>query len=602
MNHFQLAVKAHQTGQLQQARQYYLQHLSAAPKDPDALQLLGLVYSALGEWALAIENMQQSLLIRPAQPHVLNNLGLCYKKSGLFNEAKVNFEQASLQQQTYLDPYKNLIRLLLDIGSYEQAKAKLEQATALFPNDVSIAKLNAHYYQHTENYAMAISLYGALSKTHPNSAPIKHSLALNYRLAGQPKQALELFDQLEHAGMRQFQLFHNKANALSDLGQLKPAIEYYRKAINLNPAFVDSHINLNALIWETGDNTAFLKSYQQAFVQVPDNPELTFSYVSSLLRISQFQVAYEVLIESPTSFKDHHQYFDLTGQALRKLGRLEEAIAAQGQLLAFNDAPATALLSFAETLLQAQRYEDAEQLLEKVLGTDPENKHAWALIGLVWQVTGDARATALNDYDNLVREYLIEIPNGFESLEQFCGQLNEYLLNLHTANRQPLEQTLSGGTQTRGNLFQDPHPLITALVDKLTLCIRDYIEQTKPFAGNLPIIKTSDNFDFSGSWSVRLKADGFHTQHIHPMGWLSSAFYVQIPDSVEDDNTKQGWFKLGEPNIELATPLPAQKYIKPMVGKLILFQSYMWHGTVPFSAKDSVTENRMTVAFDVVAD
>ena len=42
MNNLQLGIKAHQQGQLQQAQQYYLQHLSTAPKDPDARQLLGL--------------------------------------------------------------------------------------------------------------------------------------------------------------------------------------------------------------------------------------------------------------------------------------------------------------------------------------------------------------------------------------------------------------------------------------------------------------------------------------------------------------------------------------------------------------------------------
>ena len=35
---------------------------------------------------------------------------------------------------------------------------------------------------------------------------------------------------------------------------------------------------------------------------------------------------------------------------------------------------------------------------------------------------------------------------------------------------------------------------------------------------------------FSGSWSVRLPGAGHHANHIHPAGWLSSAFYVALPD------------------------------------------------------------------------
>ena len=40
----------------------------------------------------------------------------------------------------------------------------------------------------------------------------------------------------------------------------------------------------------------------------------------------------------------------------------------------------------------------------------------------------------------------------------------------------------------------------------------------------------------------------------------------------------------------------AQKYIKPAIGKLVLFRSYMWHGTNPFESDST----RTTVAFDVV--
>jgi hypothetical protein len=38
------------------------------------------------------------------------------------------------------------------------------------------------------------------------------------------------------------------------------------------------------------------------------------------------------------------------------------------------------------------------------------------------------------------------------------------------------------------------------------------------------------------------------------------------------------------------------KLIEPRVGRLILFPSYYWHGTTPFSEE----ADRLTVAFDVV--
>jgi predicted 2-oxoglutarate/Fe(II)-dependent dioxygenase YbiX len=96
---------------------------------------------------------------------------------------------------------------------------------------------------------------------------------------------------------------------------------------------------------------------------------------------------------------------------------------------------------------------------------------------------------------------------------------------------------------------------------------------------------------FSGSWSVRLEAMGRHSNHVHPQGWISSAFYVAVPESLTGE---QGWLTLGEAQSELNVDLPPIRRVAPKQGQLVLFPSMMWHGTLPFSSGE-----RMTVAFDV---
>jgi hypothetical protein len=94
-----------------------------------------------------------------------------------------------------------------------------------------------------------------------------------------------------------------------------------------------------------------------------------------------------------------------------------------------------------------------------------------------------------------------------------------------------------------------------------------------------------------------LWSSGKHVNHIHPEGWLSSAFYVALPASVVSaggDNTS-GCIQFGQPLAELNLDLPARRIIKPELGKLALFPSYMWHGTVPFVDD----EPRISIAFDM---
>ena len=52
----------------------------------------------------------------------------------------------------------------------------------------------------------------------------------------------------------------------------------------------------------------------------------------------------------------------------------------------------------------------------------------------------------------------------------------------------------------------------------------------------------------------------------------------------------------GSPSGDLALPDPIKRAIQPVPGRLVLFPSYMWHGTIPFE-DDAV---RTTIAFDVI--
>ena len=83
---------------------------------------------------------------------------------------------------------------------------------------------------------------------------------------------------------------------------------------------------------------------------------------------------------------------------------------------------------------------------------------------------------------------------------------------------------------------------------------------------------------------------------MHPKGWISSALYIAVPDEVAGATDDAGYIQFGAPEDKLGLNLPSVRTVKPEVGKLVLFPSYMWHGTVPFESSQS----RITVAFDIV--
>lgn len=80
---------------------------------------------------------------------------------------------------------------------------------------------------------------------------------------------------------------------------------------------------------------------------------------------------------------------------------------------------------------------------------------------------------------------------------------------------------------------------------------------------------------------------------------MSSAYYVSLPPSVRApavDNGDAGCIQFGQPPLELGLELASRRVIRPEPGKLALFPSYLWHGTVPFQDE----QPRITIAFDMI--
>ena len=171
---------------------------------------------------------------------------------------------------------------------------------------------------------------------------------------------------------------------------------------------------------------------------------------------------------------------------------------------------------------------------------------------------------------------------------------------MHKLVHEPLKQTLKNGTQTPGRLLYKPHPVIQSLKASLSEVVQEHISSL-PNDDTHPLLsRKSDRFVFAGSWSVKLKPEGFHVNHVHPAGWLSSAFYVNVPDftKVEQKNELAGAIKFGESSLLLGGREKIERIIVPKAGTLALFPSYVWHGTIPFSGHED--DFRLTSPFDVI--
>ena len=361
---------------------------------------------------------------------------------------------------------------------------------------------------------------------------------------------------------------------LTKQGRFAEAESSWRKAVQLNPASPQAQRELADLIWmQTGD----IAKARAALDAAPQSHEIVAVTVRLLEAAGEDQAAYALAAERAKRDPSLHV---LAARAALKL----DPQAAERHLAAAprDGTPARAKAEI-EVDLALGRSEQAARRAEALRAARPNDQHAIALLGCAYRLAGDDRYKALYDYDRLVKSYGIDPPQGWSSLETYLSDLGQALDRIHGPLTHPVGQSLRHGSQTMRALADYPDPPIRALFAAMDAPIRRHIAA----------IGADSGYRIASAWSVRLNSGGFHLSHVHPEGWLSSAFYVRVP---KDMPGQEGWLKFGEPGPPTLPPLMPDHLIKPQAGMLVLFPSYMWHGTVPFSSSDK----RLSCAFDIV--
>ena len=210
------------------------------------------------------------------------------------------------------------------------------------------------------------------------------------------------------------------------------------------------------------------------------------------------------------------------------------------------------------------------------------------------QQLGDPRHDWLCNYKDHVQAFDLDAPPGFADIGAFNAALAASLREKLDAGDHPLDQSLRWGAQTSYNLKFSDDPVIRAYFTALEAPVTAYINSLGSDGAHPLISRKTGQFTFSGGWSVLLRPGGFHVNHTHPEGWISSSYYVSLPKSMGGASGQEGWIKFGEAR----WPVPGcgiERVVEPREGRLVLFPSFMWHGTIPFSSGE-----RMTAPFDVV--
>lgn len=572
-----------------------------SPGSADALHMLALCRKASGDQQGAIDAFEAARRRAPDDARLLGNYANLLCRLGRTAEAIEHYRRALTLAPAHGEGWLNLGLALLEVGDAGGAQQALERAVELLPQSTSAwqalgsARRGADDLEGAEN-----ALRRAVSLGPANGAAWT-SLGVVRRLLGDPTDALSCYRRAREAGFGGPELEDAEASAQLDLGEVAQALETTRRLTTSAPAYAPAHTMLAHILWEHGDAQAPGEDPRDAFRAAvearPSDRRLRLDYINFLIQAASPEEALEQ-VRKLRSSEDEPALAALEAHCLELLDCRDEAGKMFAGACAARPADAQFLNLYVHHLLRAGEPEAAAARAIEALEREPANQLALAYLGLAWRLCGDPREDWLCGYDRLVAEVAVEPPPGYADEAAFLSALEATLLTLHTARREPVNQSLRGGSQTSGVLFGRREPVLVALRDAIAAAVSGYVSSL-PEDGSHPFLRRkAARVRFKGSWSVRLWSAGRHVNHFHQEGWISSAFYVALPPSVLEPagGDSAGFIQFGEPPTELGLALGPRRVVQPKPGRLVLFPSYLWHGTVPF--QDDAP--RLTVAFDAV--
>ena len=283
------ALQLHQAGKYFEAAEIYRAILGEQPNNPDALNLLGLIFQTAGNLDLAIKLLEEATVVQPDFFVPFVNLGNVLQEAGQLEEAVQAFQKAVDLNPEHPETANNLASALNELGRHEDAATACKIALAAkgsfaeAHNNLgnALAALNRPK-EAVESYQKALAFKPAFGDAHFNLGKTllkmgdKEAAAESLRLA----VSLDGENALKH---------FNLGNGLMALDRYEEAGAAFREAIRLEPDNADALGNLGASLQSLGQLDDSVAAFRQAIDRQPDSADLHWNLSLALLQRGDYE-------------------------------------------------------------------------------------------------------------------------------------------------------------------------------------------------------------------------------------------------------------------------------------------------------------------------
>lgn len=372
-----------------------------------------------------------------------------------------------------------------------------------------------------------------------------------------------------------------------------------------------------------------------AVARKPESTEMRYRLAHNLYTLDQFDEAID-LLQAIDGETDDFRFPHMLGAALMARETHEDTLgairmASRAVDLASNRMEsARALASLGKAQIRLERFDEGRKSLTRALDASIHNKDAYKRLAMldfqmdrteaalehademVAQGVSHARVLGVRPlalaklgrtdaareafgFDTYLHEAILPAPPGWDSIEAFNRDLAAELL-VHPGIRYERYGVASAHTWR----IDEPCLARSKMMPVLQRLLQDEIAAYVSRLGD-----TGDAWmqgrrpsGFLHHWSVITDGDGFEEWHVHQNGWLSGAYYVDIPDFILKGDDNGGCVAFGLPE-GIVGDAPHERFgtrvFRPRSGLVMMFPSHSFHRTYAHRGD----QRRICVAFDV---
>ena len=258
---FNIAVKNHQEGKTDVAKELYNQVLKIDPNHSQALKNIAVIFINLKDYQKAKEYYEKAVEIDPNSADAYYNLGIIFKELKEYQKAKGCYEKADNIQPNNTIIQTNLGIIFKDLGENQKAKDCYEKAI----------------------------------KINPNNAKAHYNLGVIYKDSGELQKAKICYKKVIEINPNEQETHNSLGIIFQELGEYQKAKDFYKKAIEINPNYGDAYYNLGQLLHESGEYH-LAENYLKKAIQIrPGDIRASNSLLTNLYKMNNQSILFDEL-------------------------------------------------------------------------------------------------------------------------------------------------------------------------------------------------------------------------------------------------------------------------------------------------------------------